>query len=243
MKTIHLDVTDSTNTYAKDHFHEFDPDLLTCVYAETQTKGRGRFQRAWVSPRSENIYATFAFRLPVATLHLTSLAQVMTLSLAALLLREEDLYPRVKWPNDVQLNGKKVSGVLCETRFDKEWVEVFLGIGVNVNMSAQELAEIDQKATSLREETDRRWDRDQLLGSLQDQFLIDLEKFKREGFAPFHQQFESLLAYKGQTVRCFDGKKEWVGICHSITGDGHLNLLLPNQEMKVVFSGDLGLEK
>lgn len=239
MKTIHLEIIDSTNTYAKEHFHEFDRDEITCIYANQQTAGRGRFDRSWFSPASENIYATFAFQLPASALHLTSLAQVMNLSLANIFLREEDLYPRIKWPNDVQLNGKKVSGVLCETRFDKETVEIFLGIGVNVNMTAEELVQIDQKATSLREETGKKWDREQLLKKLQVQFFVDLEKFKRSGFLPFHDQLENLLAYKGETVRCLDGAKEISGICHSITSDGRLNLRLPSGEIKKISSGDL----
>jgi len=241
MKTIHLETIDSTNSYAKSHVQEFDPNAVTCIYAEQQTAGRGRFNRSWFSPNSENIYATFVFSLSSTALHLTSLAQVMTLSFASVLLREEDLYPRIKWPNDVQLNGKKVSGVLCETRFDQHRVEVFLGIGVNVNMTAEELAQIDQKATSLREETGREWDRNAVLKKLQQQFLIDLEKFKRSGFMHFHQQFENLLAYKGETISCFDGKNKWTGVCHSITNDGKLKLYLPDQELKIISSGDVSV--
>ena len=238
MKIIHLETVDSTNTYAQIHFKDFPHDQITCIYAEFQTAGRGRFKRAWLSPKSENIYATFAFLLPAKIMHLTSLAQVMTVSLANVLIKE-GLHPKIKWPNDVQLNGKKLSGVLCETRFDREHVEIFLGIGVNVNMTAEELAQINQQATSLREEMGKSWNRDLLLEKLQKQFSSDLEKFKREGFSPFHSQLENLLTYRGKTIRCFDGKKEWIGICHSITNDGQLNLYLPDGKMHVVFSGEL----
>jgi biotin-(acetyl-CoA carboxylase) ligase len=77
------------------------------------------------------------------------------------------------------------------------------------------------------------------LKKLQKQFAFDLQKFKKEGFAPFHSQYENLLAYKGQTIRCFDGKKEWVGICHSVTSDGQLNLYLPNKEIHTMLTGDI----
>ena len=106
-------------------------------------------------------------------------------------------------------------------------------------MDAQQLSLIDQPATSLLIETDQLWDRSSLLKKLQKQFLVDLQKFKKEGFTPFHSQFENLLAYKGQTIHCFDGKKEWVGICHSVTNDGQLNLYLPNKEIHTVISGDI----
>lgn len=236
MNEIHLDSVDSTNTYAKQNCGSFPRDQITCVTAEEQTAGRGRYQRKWFSPKGVNIYATFYFRLPINALHLVSLAQVMTYSFASVLLHE-GLHPKIKWPNDVQLNGKKLSGVLCETLFHKEFVEIFLGIGINVNL--EDTAKIDQPATSLKIETGRKWDKTALLKKVQKQFGADLEKFKKEGFTPFHSQFENLLAYKGQTVRCFDGKKEWVGICHSLTNDGQLNIYLPDKSIHAVTSGDL----
>jgi BirA family biotin operon repressor/biotin-[acetyl-CoA-carboxylase] ligase len=236
MNEIHLDIIDSTNTYAKQHAATFPPAQITCITAEEQTAGRGRYQRKWVSPRGVNIYATFYFRLPVNTLHLTSLAQVMTYSFASVLLHE-GLHPKIKWPNDIQLSSKKVSGILCETAFQKDFVEVFLGIGINVNL--EDAGSIDQPATSLLLETGRKWDKAALLKKIQKQFTADLEKFKKEGFTPFHSAFENLLAYKGQTIRCFDGKKTWEGICHSLTYDGQLNLYLPDKTMHTILSGDV----
>lgn len=238
MNHIHLETIDSTNTYAKKHADSFPRDQLICISAEEQTAGRGRYQRKWHSPKGGNIYATFYFRLPINALHLISLAQVMAYSFAALLL-QEGLHPKIKWPNDIQLNGKKVSGVLCETLFHQDDVEIFLGIGVNVNVDAQQLAAIDQPATSLKIETGKSWDKEALLKKLQKQFSGDLEKFKKGGFTPFHSAFENLLALKGETVRCFDGKKEWVGICHSLTNDGQLNIYLPDKSIHTVISGEI----
>lgn len=236
MHEIRLDSIDSTNSYARKHYQTFPADQITCITAEEQTAGRGRYQRKWISPPGVNIYATFYFRLPVDTLHLTSLAQVMAFSFASLLLKE-GLHPKIKWPNDIQLSGKKLSGVLCETAFQKEVVDIFLGIGINVNL--EETKEIDQPATSLFIETGKKWDKEVLLKKLQKQFVEDLEKFKLHGFTAFHSQFENLLSSKGQTVRCFDGKKEWVGMVHSLTFDGQLNLLLPDKSIHTITSGDI----
>jgi BirA family transcriptional regulator, biotin operon repressor / biotin---[acetyl-CoA-carboxylase] ligase len=238
IKDIHLESVDSTNLYAKSHCNQFDPNQLTCITAEEQTAGRGRMQRHWHSPKGQNIYATFYFRLPLHALHLISLSQIMTLSLSLILIKE-GLAPKIKWPNDVQLNGKKMAGILCETQFCSDHIDIFLGIGINVNMTTEQISQIDQPATSLFIETNQTWDRAALLKKLQKQFLTDLQKFKKEGFTPFHSQFENLLAYKGQSIRCFDGKKEWVGICHSITNDGQLNIYLPNKEIHTVLSGDI----
>ncbi len=238
MHQIHFASIDSTNTYAKQHYGTFAPDEITCITADQQTAGRGRYQRKWVSPPGGNIYATFYFRLPAQTRHLGSLAQIIAYSYASLLLRE-GFQPKIKWPNDILLNGKKCSGVLCETVFQKEMVDIFLGIGINVNLDAATAAQIDQPATSLAIETGKRWDQKEILKKLQKQFALDLETFKREGFTPFHDGFENLMAFKGETVRVFDGQKEWVGICHSLSHEGQLNLYLPDQTIHVVLAGDI----
>ena len=235
---IRLESIDSTQSYAKKHAAEFPPHQITCISAEEQTAGRGRFQRHWVSPKGLNLYTTFYFRLPSSMKDLISLAQVMACSLARLLL-ESGLEPKIKWPNDIQLNGKKLSGVLCETVFGKNEVEIFLGIGINVNMGADLLEKIDQPATSLKKETGKEWDRNELLKKLQTHWLSDLELFKKEGFAPFHDFLENHLAYKNEEIRFFDGKKEWVGICHSLTKDGQLNILLNDNTIHKVVSGEI----
>lgn len=238
MHEIELDVIDSTNTYAKKHSKQLSKTEITCITAEEQTSGRGRYQRKWISPKGVNIYATFYFTLPPDTLHIISLAQLMAISLANVLIHE-GLNPEIKWPNDIRLSGKKLSGILCEMQFHPHIAEVFLGIGINVNLDEKSASEIDQPATSLLIETKKAWDKKSLLKKIQQQFVKDLEKFKEEGFSPFHKQFEKLLAFKGETIRCFDGRNVWVGVCHSLTEDGQLNLLLPDNTIHTVLSGDI----
>lgn len=238
MDEIHLKVTDSTNLYAKNHCRTFPQNEITCIVAEEQTAGIGRYKRKWVSPKGAGLYVTFFFTLPLQSLHLISLAQIMALSFANVLIKE-GLRPEIKWPNDVRLSGKKVSGILCETQFHPEYVDIFIGIGINVNLDALSAASIDQPATSLMIETGEKWDKQTLLKKLQEQFVQDLNKFKKEGFTPFYKQFDALLALKGEEVRCFDGKKTWIGICHSLSSDGQLNLLLPDKTLHKVLSGDI----
>lgn len=238
MHEVHFKSIDSTNLYAKQHCKNFPQGAITCITADEQTAGVGRYQRKWVSPKDAGLYATFYFSLPLSTLHLVSLAQLMALSFSKVL-QNEGLKPEIKWPNDVRLHGKKVSGILCETQFHPEHVDIFLGIGINVNLDAETAAKIDQPATSLFIETKKKWDKNEVLKKLQAQFIKDLERFKREGFTPFYKEFDLLLALKGETVRCFDGKKTWVGICHSLTEDGQLNLLLPDHTFHTMQSGDI----
>jgi len=232
MVEINLTTIDSTNEYAKKNYLSFASDKITCIVAEEQTAGRGRWHKKWSSPKGVNIYATFCFQLPLSTPQLTTLAEVMAASLASVLI-QEGLKPKVKWPNDIQLNDKKIAGILCETIFEKSYISIVLGIGINVNMEIEELSQIDQPASSLKIETQRLWDRKTLLYKLQLQFSKDLELFKKEGFAPFRPQLEKILAYKGETICCVEGEKEWIGICHSLSLDGGLNLLLESEAASV----------
>jgi BirA family biotin operon repressor/biotin-[acetyl-CoA-carboxylase] ligase len=241
MNEIHLESVGSTSTYAKEHASIFPKNQITCIVADKQTGGRGRFQKTWVSPPG-NIYATFYFRLPSTQLHLPSLGLVLASSMATMLIAE-GLFPQIKWPNDLQLGGKKFCGILCETSMDGTQLDVFLGIGVNINMEPTDLHSIGGPATSLKVETGRTWDQKQILRHLQMQFEKDLELFRHKGFAPFHQLCEDNLAYKGEQVRCFNGSTEWIGICQSLSADGRLNLKLSDGQIHTLASGEISLRK
>jgi BirA family biotin operon repressor/biotin-[acetyl-CoA-carboxylase] ligase len=235
---IHFDRIDSTSAFSKREFASFDPGKITIVSADEQTAGYGRYQRKWICPKGVNLYVTFCFKLPLNVPDIGSLAMVAAYSVAKLLI-EAGLHPHIKWPNDVQLSGKKVSGALVETIVEAESIQIFVGIGLNVNMSKADLAQVDQPATSLKEETGQTQDRKALLKKLAAQFAHDLELFKRKGFAPFHQKVEAILSNKGKKVSCFDGKKSWEGVLHSLGKDGRLILLLDSGELHALLSGDL----
>jgi BirA family biotin operon repressor/biotin-[acetyl-CoA-carboxylase] ligase len=171
-------------------------------------------------------------------MHLPSLAQVLSLSLATLLIRKH-LSPKLKWPNDVRLQGKKVSGVLCEIVFSGASAHVILGIGINVNMDKADLDSIDQPATSLKVETGKAWDRTLLLKELAKQFAEDLKTFQKKGFEPFLNPYENLLAFRGEKIHVLDGKTRISGICHSLTSDGRLNLYMDDGSIRTISSGDI----
>ncbi len=236
MHEIELDRIDSTNTYAKIHAPSFPPNTITCITANEQTAGRGRFGRPWLSPKDQNIYATFSFSLPTSG----SLAQLMAASLIAVL-RTLGLSPLLKWPNDVLLNGKKLAGHLCETYTQSQITQIILGVGININMDAQTAAQIDQPVTSLFLETGILWDRRKILKDLQHQFEKDLDQFEREGLLPFCALLNETLAYKGEKIILREKDQTITGICHSIAPNGQLNLLQDNNTIHTLFSGDLSI--
>ena len=133
---IFLKTVDSTQEYAKKNAAKFNNSKITCISAETQTKGKGRFNREWLSPENDNLNITFYFQLKSKCLHLVSIAHVLALSLTKVL-RDNNLDPKIKWPNDVMLNNKKLAGMLCEIQTKNELADVFLGIGINVNANEE----------------------------------------------------------------------------------------------------------
>lgn len=239
---IHFDTIDSTNTWTKKNASTLDPNELTCITALEQTAGRGRFGRKWVSPKGQNIYATLYFCLERSCPYICNLGQILSLSCITVL-KKNGFQPQIKWPNDILLNSKKVAGILCETVSFEDRIGIVLGIGINTNMRQDLLDMVDQPATSLTQLSGQTWTLEQIIEPVLTQFIKDLEKLKSEGFAPFRETYEELLAYKGKTITCNDGPGTVKGICHSVNTEGRLNVLLPDGEMKTLSAGEIKCSK
>ncbi len=144
-----LSEVDSTNTFVREHFSEL-PDG-TLVAAEFQTAGRGRCGRKWMAPRGANLTATVKLARVTNGFHAGCIAGLATLSLVREILPECCTY--LKWPNDVYLREKKLAGLLSEgVLINRKLAGVAAGIGLNVNLTPEQLAQIDQPATSLAAE-------------------------------------------------------------------------------------------
>ncbi|NGX55862.1 MAG: Bifunctional ligase/repressor BirA [Candidatus Anoxychlamydiales bacterium] len=237
IQDIFLDEVTSTQEYAKKNISSLNEDDFICISAKKQTNGKGRFKRTWLSNEG-NLFLTYVFKLKKNILHLTSISHILALSLIEVLI-DENIKPFIKWPNDIFLNNKKLSGILCELKMEDDFVNVYIGIGINVNMNKEELEKIDKPATSLSIEIKKEWNLKELQKKLSYKFIKNLKIFKNSGFTQFHEKFENLLLYKGDKIKFFDGEKEHVGILHSITCDGRLNLYMPNKEIKTFSSGDI----
>ncbi len=235
---IHFDTIDSTHSWTKKHAATLDPSAITCITADTQTSGIGRHQKQWISPPHQNICTTLFFCLPTYLPYITNLGQILALSCADLLIKE-GLSPQFKWPNDILIDYKKIAGVLCETVTLPERVGIVLSIGLNVNMPQQQLDAINQPATSLLEAVGKIYDLTTLLNDLTDIFVHHLAVLQEHGFIAFADQYESRLAYRGQTISCSDGVHRREGICQGITEDGRLKLLLADGTLLLLFSSEI----
>jgi BirA family biotin operon repressor/biotin-[acetyl-CoA-carboxylase] ligase len=229
---------DSTHRWTKKNSEALDPDALTCITADEQTQGIGQRGRKWISPPGCNIYVTLYFTLPQSSSFLSNLGQLLCLSTAAILERK-GCAVEIKWPNDLLAEKKKLAGTLCEALTQENRLAVILSLGLNVNMSAEQLHTVDQKATSLSLVTGRIWDIEGLQDEIVKALLHNLSLLEAQGFAPFHKAYEELLAFKGEPIRCWDGHQNIEGICEGIQPDGRLMLRLPNGETRFLSSGEV----
>ena len=181
MNLLHLDKIDSTNKYAKENITQI-PDG-TIVYADIQTAGRGRLNRKWNDTGIENIYASIVLKPSEKFVDCYSnLTQFLCL-IICYTLEDYGVNPKIKWPNDIQINKKKISGILAEAVMVEGALKgIVLGFGINLNTSQNILDKIDQPATSLNIETGKTIDKKEFLDKLTKKFCLLYNKFLEDGF-------------------------------------------------------------
>ena len=238
MELLFLDIVDSTNKYAKEHLGKLNDK--TVVYADLQTAGRGRLQRKWNTNSGENIYASIVLKPSKELKEIYSnLTQYLSLILAETF-EEYNIKPSIKWPNDVRVNGKKISGILAESVIEKNELKgIVLGFGVNLNCEKNDMESIDQPATSLNLETGMEINREIFLKKVIDKFCLRYNKFIEEGFLLIREDYKKRAEFLNMpiTVRVFDS--EISGIAKDITDNGALKIVDKNNKEHVLLIGDI----
>ncbi len=235
----HFATIDSTNTWGKVHAHELDRSKITLITADVQTAGRGRFNRKWLSPPGQNILATFCFFVEKHRTDIGNLPQVAALAVVDTL-DALGFHPQLKWPNDILLSNKKVGGILCETTPLSDTLCVILGIGLNVNMPAELLQQIDRPATSLWLEDHQQRAIQDVLDPLVTHFIHHLALFLEEGFQPFLETYKQRIIHQpGDRIRFHDNRIIWEGRFEAIASNGTLLLQLDSGEIKTFIAGEI----
>ena len=237
-------VTVSTNFLAKSLAGDGSPEG-TMVVADSQTGGRGRMGRTWVSPSGVNLYFSLILRPELPSIRVPQLTLLVAAAIhQALSSVAPDLDPLIKWPNDILLNGRKVCGVLCEMQSEPDFTHfVVVGIGINVNQT-ELTTELQEIATSLFLETGRLFSRPELLASVLNHFepLYDAWLLQDDlGFILPYLEKYSLLQSKQVTV---DQLKQTIsGKVSGISPGGELMLDGKDGQTLLVSSGEAHLRK
>lgn len=237
--------TDSTNVRAKELFRK-GASHGTLVVTEGQTQGRGRMGRVWESPKGEAIYMTTLLKPQIHPTEASMLTLVMALSIARTF---QEMYGietgqngvQIKWPNDIVLKKKKITGILTEMSADMDEVHyVIIGTGINMNMTTIP-EELQQKATSLFLETGKKLKRSQVISKAMDNFEQDYEKFMESHDLRFlKEDYQKFLVNKDAQVRVLDPKGEYTGIARGINDKGEL-LIEKDGEIITVYAGEVSV--
>ena len=211
----------------------------TVALAEEQTAGRGRFERSWMSAPEKDLLFSVVFR-PEAT-HAPYLNMAAALSVCSTVGHATGLDASIKWPNDVKLAGRKVSGILVESMVSRADIEyTVLGVGLNVNSNPALASEIAATATSMHRETGRTFDRTDILIKV----LGELDRrygLIREGRS-MREEWSSRLETLGRSVlvRWQDSTEE--GTATGVDEMGNLILRKADGTTKSVVAGEVTLQ-
>ncbi|TBL79710.1 biotin--[acetyl-CoA-carboxylase] ligase [Paenibacillus thalictri] len=242
-RTIHyVDEIDSTQTLAH-QFAEQGAEEGHLVIAERQTAGRGRMGRRWHSPKGKGIWMSLLLR-PRVPLHFTpQLTLLAAVALCRAIRQTVKVEAGIKWPNDLLIDGKKISGILLETSAEDERLRyIVAGIGITANLEPEHFPEeLRDVATSLRIESGQPVDREVLISSFLQQFEELYELYHEQGFAPIRLLWEALSVSLHRRIRCQKGGEYVEGYAESIDDSGALSVVLHSGERIKVYSGEVEL--
>jgi BirA family biotin operon repressor/biotin-[acetyl-CoA-carboxylase] ligase len=202
------------------------------VTADAQTAGRGRLGRRWSSPPGRDLYASVIVRPGLAPTGFgaVSLAVAVGLREGLLALFGARLSGTLalKWPNDLLLDGRKLAGILCESRWRGREVELVIGFGINVHRERDEFEpELRARATSLalQLEPEQRRGRAAILAAVLAQLELELERFFAGGFAAIRSRYEPHCLVLGETIEVAEPSgRRFMAIAEGLDDDGALRV-------------------
>lgn len=236
----YFEQVDSTNVIAK-NFGDQDYPHGTLVVADTQNSGRGRKGRTWSSPSKEGIWMSLLLKPDLNPSNASMLTLVSALAVVKAIEEIAQLPAKIKWPNDIVVNGKKVCGILTEMSAQRDYINhLVIGIGINVHTTKfpDEFAEI---ATSLFLESKKRIKRSQLIEEIWKNFELYYDIFlQTQDFRTLKQEYNMYLVNRNEKVKVLDGKDSFEGKAMGITDKGEL-IVDTWEARRLVFSGEVSV--
>jgi BirA family transcriptional regulator, biotin operon repressor / biotin---[acetyl-CoA-carboxylase] ligase len=230
---LKYDSIDSTNNEAINQAKRGAGEGL-CIVARSQTAGRGRFGRTWISEKDAGLYFSIVLRPTMETRFLPLLTLMSAVAVYDVLSEVYDLKPDIKWANDVHVNGKKICGILAETVETNKGLAVIVGIGINLKSSdfPPEIV-----AASIAEETKLNVDFDDTHEALTRFFAYHYDNFNAENIC---REWTKRSSYAfGKDVRAVSGNEIIFGTTRGIEENGALRIETETGELKIIHAGDI----
>jgi BirA family biotin operon repressor/biotin-[acetyl-CoA-carboxylase] ligase len=215
------------------------------VFAEAQSKGRGRLGRKWMSPAKKGLWFSVLLRPQLRPQAATQLTVAAATALCRAIREQTDLRPEIKWPNDILISGRKVAGVLTELSAELDNIKhITLGIGIDVNLAATDFPpELRKIATSLKIEAGRSINRIDLGAAILRELDRDYRLIRERQFPQLADEWEALCCTVGRRVSIHLGPRLLCGRAESLDDDGALLLRTDHGHLERIIGGDLTLEK
>jgi BirA family biotin operon repressor/biotin-[acetyl-CoA-carboxylase] ligase len=240
-----LKSTGSTNKVAYELAVQGEPQG-TAVIAESQTAGRGRLGKVWMSPPGKGLYCSIIVRPAIPLADYPKITMTAGLAVAVALEEISGIQMQLKWPNDVYAAGKKCCGILTESSpLTEDASERFaiVGIGININsLSADFPEDLHDKVTSLRILTGTDYDIHDVFQRVRASLLEKLEIFEFDGFGGILAQWREKDMLLGKQLQWLSTAGEVVvGRSEGPDADGRLQVRTEDGKYHQILSGDVSL--
>ena len=231
---------DSTNLWVMRLAREGAPQGTLCA-AQFQSAGRGSRGRTWEADKGDNVMMSLLLR-PVFAPSIAPMTTLVMGLACARAMRQLGLDAGIKWPNDVVVSRKKICGILTEMELDGDRIgHVVVGIGINVN-TVSFPPELADKATSLRLESGKIYDRTKVLSRVLACFEEDYEKFERDGnLSALRAAYEEILVNRNEQVKVLDPVSPYEGLAEGIDEGGRLLVRTPDGELHKIGAGEVSV--
>lgn len=238
-KLIYFDSIASTNNYAKSISDSELSDFL--VVSDTQTLGKGRRGRNWISPPGVGVWMSLCVRPDIRIENASMITLIMAVSLCDAIKELYSLDPEIKWPNDIVLNQKKISGILTEMGSDMDGIKYIIS-GVGINVDTEDFPEnIKDIATSLFLESGEHISRAKLIASVIYHFYQNFYVFlKTEDMSNLKEKYESHLVNIGKDVKILEQKGAYFAKALGIDNNGAL-LIEKDGKVDKIISGEVSV--
>ncbi len=215
------------------------------VFAESQTKGRGRLGRTWVSPPRKGLWFSILLRPKIAPQAATQLTVVSAVAVARAIEKSTGLLPGIKWPNDIVFGQRKAAGILLELGAELDHIRhVVLGIGIDVNLTPADLPpDVRPVSTSLREQKGEWIDRANLATTLIYELDAAYARFRAGDFHELGDEWMRRCVTLGRRVTLHVGDRKISGHAEALDDEGALLLRTEHGRLERIVGGDVLLEK
>jgi len=230
----------STNQYLLDKVEDGCLENYLLL-AELQTAGRGRRGRQWISPFASNIYMSLSWGLAISISQMAGLSLVVAISIAVAMRNHGIENIKLKWPNDVYVDGRKLAGILLELRGESNSpCRAVMGIGINVNMPQQAGDCIDQLWVDMKSLLGASVNRNKVIGSVLNELIPNLKLFEDKGFIAFIERWKEFDLLENKVVDISGHASLTSGIARSVDSQGALVVEF-EKKTHHIYSGEVSI--